>query len=113
MLKSPLLMSIIFLALVTAAVGECCIPSLAAASPKDRCANAEDTDEPMGQCCVAQTAENQPATPILVRPDVVGPSPSAEIDAITQIALEPSSEKIVRMPPGRQSLTHQICVLLI
>lgn len=113
MQKSILLVSIVSLGLLSANICACSMPLMMAAAPADHCTPSEEGDTPVDQCCfvqVASVASTQLTTPTL---EIQAAASWEEIVGTSRIVPRASSGEILQMPPGRKSLTHQICVLLI
>jgi len=113
MRKSFSLTAVISLALVSAIICQCNMVTMMAATPADHCTPAEEGDAPMAQCCFTQG-------PPVEFTELTVPIPStgmsvfwAETAVVSQLVPELSFRETIQMPPERDSLTHQICVLLI
>ena len=113
MCKSFSLTGVISLALLSAVICQCNMVIMMAAAPADHCTPAEEEDAPVAQCCFTQRALIESTQLTVSMTDMDMAVVWAEtVAASPTVPLLPSGG-ILQMPPGRQSLTHQICVLLI
>ena len=113
MYKSFSLTGVISLALLSAAICQCNMVTMMAATPADHCTPAEEGDAPVEQCCLTQAAKVESVELTVPTPAVHTAVLWAETVASSKIGSQLSSGEILHLPPGRESLTHQICVLLI
>ena len=113
MCKSFSLTGVISLALLSAVICQCNMVTMMAATPADHCTPAEEGDAPVEQCCITQAAKVESvelAVPMsTVREGVF----RAETVASSEIVSQLYSGEMLQVPPGKERLTHQICVLLI
>ena len=99
--------------LVSAVLCQCNMVTMMAATSASHCTSAEEGDAPVAQCCF---------TPGLPIESIELSAPTPNIDAAvlwaetavgSQIVPYLYSEETLQMPPRSESLSHQICVLLI
>ena len=113
MYKSFSLTGVISLALLSAAICQCNMVTMMADTPADHCTPAEEGDAPVEQCCFTQAAKVEAVELTIPTPAVHAAVLWAETVTSSNMVSQLSSGANLKLPPGRESLIHQICVLLI
>ena len=111
-MHNPILISFVALWLLSAAIGQCCMPLMAA--PAAYCIPAGDTGMPMADYCLASDAALQGDAATLPVPQTITKAAWAEArDLPVPVVTERHFTREQNTPPGDKPLSFQTCVLLI